>query len=102
MLPGCLTQIVGSFQAINSLQTNSCLPRITFFSFMRFALADIFFKVCYHIIYELILYLSSVVLIKSLGLTCRISAIWNRRSEEHTSELQSRQYLVCRLLLEKK
>src|SRR5258707_13618565 len=25
----------------------------------------------------------------------------NRRSEEHTSELQSRQYLVCRLLLEK-
>src|SRR3712207_7576012 len=30
-----------------------------------------------------------------------ISARW-QRSEEHTSELQSRQYLVCRLLLEKK
>src|SRR3712207_6968855 len=29
----------------------------------------------------------------------RVAAI---RSEEHTSELQSRQYLVCRLLLEKK
>src|SRR3712207_8426114 len=29
------------------------------------------------------------------------SGFWNR-SEEHTSELQSRQYLVCRLLLEKK
>src|SRR3712207_9510548 len=28
--------------------------------------------------------------------------ISNFRSEEHTSELQSRQYLVCRLLLEKK
>src|SRR3712207_6883340 len=28
--------------------------------------------------------------------------IYVRRSEEHTSELQSRQYLVCRLLLEKK
>ena len=28
--------------------------------------------------------------------------IHNGRSEEHTSELQSRQYLVCRLLLEKK
>src|SRR3712207_8042988 len=28
--------------------------------------------------------------------------IRRRRSEEHTSELQSRQYLVCRLLLEKK
>src|SRR3712207_8457822 len=27
---------------------------------------------------------------------------WMGRSEEHTSELQSRQYLVCRLLLEKK
>src|SRR3712207_8024374 len=27
---------------------------------------------------------------------------FEQRSEEHTSELQSRQYLVCRLLLEKK
>src|SRR5687768_17712189 len=27
---------------------------------------------------------------------------WNKRSEEHTSELQSRLHLVCRLLLEKK
>src|SRR5258707_6532265 len=33
-----------------------------------------------------------------------ISPAWRmrNRSEEHTSELQSRQYLVCRLLLEKK
>src|SRR3712207_8192401 len=35
-----------------------------------------------------------------------ISGHWfnyrENRSEEHTSELQSRQYLVCRLLLEKK
>src|SRR3712207_7523730 len=32
------------------------------------------------------------------------SGAWtlDARSEEHTSELQSRQYLVCRLLLEKK
>src|SRR5258707_6525331 len=29
-------------------------------------------------------------------------SVKGRRSEEHTSELQSRQYLVCRLLLEKK
>src|SRR3712207_7164169 len=28
--------------------------------------------------------------------------LYDARSEEHTSELQSRQYLVCRLLLEKK
>src|SRR3712207_7377087 len=31
-----------------------------------------------------------------------IQAKTDNRSEEHTSELQSRQYLVCRLLLEKK
>src|SRR2546429_1620348 len=31
--------------------------------------------------------------------TCRLD---HRRSEEHTSELQSRLHLVCRLLLEKK
>src|SRR2546429_440039 len=30
------------------------------------------------------------------------SSCWARRSEEHTSELQSRLHLVCRLLLEKK
>src|SRR3712207_7939022 len=34
--------------------------------------------------------------VRPAGRGCRL------RSEEHTSELQSRQYLVCRLLLEKK
>src|SRR5438445_10250360 len=34
--------------------------------------------------------------------TASRSTFATRRSEEHTSELQSRQYLVCRLLLEKK
>src|SRR3712207_9021090 len=37
---------------------------------------------------------SLIVLRRTAGSACR--------SEEHTSELQSRQYLVCRLLLEKK
>src|SRR3712207_8542176 len=32
----------------------------------------------------------------------RVLAAGKLRSEEHTSELRSRQYLVCRLLLEKK
>src|SRR3712207_8068653 len=32
----------------------------------------------------------------------RPDGVVDERSEEHTSELQSRQYLVCRLLLEKK
>src|SRR3712207_8473537 len=39
----------------------------------------------------------------STACTARASSTQRRsRSEEHTSELQSRQYLVCRLLLEKK
>src|SRR3712207_8657166 len=33
---------------------------------------------------------------------CHAEMSQTARSEEHTSELQSRQYLVCRLLLEKK
>src|SRR5947209_13474891 len=41
---------------------------------------------------------STSYLAASWGPTCKR----HPRSEEHTSELQSRQYLVCRLLLEKK
>src|SRR5438445_7407535 len=41
--------------------------------------------------------------VKLLGGTITgLTALERARSEEHTSELQSRQYLVCRLLLEKK
>src|SRR3712207_8239537 len=36
------------------------------------------------------------------SVTAPWGALQLSRSEEHTSELQSRQYLVCRLLLEKK
>src|SRR3712207_8467912 len=39
------------------------------------------------------------VQLQTLFVCCARSLV---RSEEHTSELQSRQYLVCRLLLEKK
>src|SRR3712207_7185446 len=47
------------------------------------------------------------LLIESVGVNLRASRLAGvnstvLRSEEHTSELQSRQYLVCRLLLEKK
>src|SRR3712207_7703485 len=38
--------------------------------------------------------------LESQGLASGVQVV--NRSEEHTSELQSRQYLVCRLLLEKK
>src|SRR3712207_7988459 len=36
------------------------------------------------------------------GIPAAVAEAGDERSEEHTSELQSRQYLVCRLLLEKK
>src|SRR3712207_8367583 len=47
---------------------------------------------------------SQLILLASFQLGGPPAPIWLRalRSEEHTSELQSRQYLVCRLLLEKK
>src|SRR3712207_7030795 len=41
--------------------------------------------------------------LQAAGIVCALREGAIRiRSEEHTSELQSRQYLVCRLLLEKK
>src|SRR3712207_8477465 len=45
---------------------------------------------------------SLVVLGACIGTDAHTVGIDAIRSEEHTSELQSRQYLVCRLLLEKK
>src|SRR3712207_7294235 len=44
--------------------------------------------------------LSGRQLLREIPADCRL--LRALRSEEHTSELQSRQYLVCRLLLEKK
>src|SRR3712207_7494263 len=41
-------------------------------------------------------------LYEDLGILTADPRVGADRSEEHTSELQSRQYLVCRLLLEKK
>src|ERR1035437_471947 len=41
-------------------------------------------------------------MIRPVASTRSMPAVRPSRSEEHTSELQSRQYLVCRLLLEKK
>src|SRR3712207_8935279 len=46
-------------------------------------------------------YLPGLELVAEVGGTVGGHALFTR-SEEHTSELQSRQYLVCRLLLEKK
>src|SRR3712207_8926517 len=46
--------------------------------------------------------LSTVVRVQQEVLQIGRAGVACLRSEEHTSELQSRQYLVCRLLLEKK
>src|SRR5437762_7175999 len=43
----------------------------------------------------------SIKSLRSLGSTSLGNCVLFRRSEEHTSELQSPMYLVCRLLLEK-
>src|SRR3712207_9170415 len=43
----------------------------------------------------LVIFVLAVLIVLAFG-------SFGARSEEHTSELQSRQYLVCRLLLEKK
>src|SRR3712207_8410409 len=47
-------------------------------------------------------YLDDADLILHAGDLMDPALLGELRSEEHTSELQSRQYLVCRLLLEKK
>src|SRR5438445_5913725 len=50
------------------------------------------------------LFRSALITRTSTGIDCvpPSRSMERSRSEEHTSELQSRQYLVCRLLLEKK
>src|ERR1035437_10591575 len=71
----------------------------------RFALAVLFGPaVCLSVILILFLAESNGLLIWSeikSGAVRRGLYLSPYRSEEHTSELQSRQYLVCRLLLEK-
>src|SRR5690625_4583388 len=55
------------------------------------------------IVFYLVLYvLASIVPKPSLQAPLRYMSLLGIRSEEHTSELQSRGHLVCRLLLEKK
>src|SRR3712207_5602582 len=48
------------------------------------------------------LYSDLKALAEERGFACVVDGANKDRSEEHTSELQSRQYLVCRLLLDKK
>src|SRR2546422_8549533 len=43
-----------------------------------------------------------IELVEPMGRSSSVGRFLEKRSEEHTSELQSRLHLVCRLLLEKK
>src|SRR2546425_8741384 len=68
-------------------------PRSTLFPYTTL-FRSVFFPILLH----------GADLIEAFGLrwTVPVRADWKVRSEEHTSELQSLAYLVCRLLLEKK
>src|SRR3712207_7496487 len=68
----------------------------------RFQGTEIFNDIFFHIIDEIMAakFLNSENIFID-GTHIKANANLKKRSEEHTSELQSRQYLVCRLLLEK-
>src|SRR3712207_6897178 len=81
-------------------------PRSTLFPYTTLFRSRQSWKLDAVLLWSLVKLSSSAVLQFTIG-----TASWSAlvrviagfgRSEEHTSELQSRQYLVCRLLLEKK
>src|SRR3712207_8262402 len=81
-------------------------PRSTLFPYTTlFRSITIILKLLYMIIiitFKPIACNSSCRSVLDRNVSCEKPSIGCARSEEHTSELQSRQYLVCRLLLEKK
>src|SRR3712207_6978912 len=87
-------------------------PRSTLFPYTTLFRSDTKYVLFGSAIYltiqiSLIFYLGSTMNVIGLALAVVLALIAQAtflfiRSEEHTSELQSRQYLVCRLLLEKK
>src|SRR5947209_15206970 len=86
-----------------------CLFSITFFFFFFFFLmirrpprSTLFpYTTLFRSIEIVSRFLNEAHLLLLLGIQGAVDSE-QKRSEEHTSELQSRQYLVCRLLLEKK
>src|SRR2546429_6232677 len=81
-------------------------PRSTLFPYTTlfrslYPWAYIFRSLRWYGFVEMMIYIA-VLLVGYLYLWKKGALDWNKRSEEHTSELQSRLHLVCRLLLEKK
>src|SRR3712207_7453941 len=80
-------------------------PRSTLFPYTTLFRSVVFFALfgCLFLLTQLLQFVLGYEPLKA-GLAALPFAlvIGATRSEEHTSELQSRQYLVCRLLLEKK
>src|SRR3712207_8493044 len=72
-------------------------PRSTLFPYTTLFRSELAFHFCASTSLS-----TSSLLGSSSGSSVRFWTFTVCRSEEHTSELQSRQYLVCRLLLEKK
>src|SRR3712207_8808118 len=66
------------------------------------SLGNTFFYALLAVPLEMVLALALASLLASVNRGAGFFRTVFYRSEEHTSELQSRQYLVCRLLLEKK
>src|SRR5258707_11129744 len=69
-------------------------PRSTLFPYTTLFRSVIFYYVGY--------FSQNIVAAMAEAVRLQLEVAGVPRSEEHTSELQSRQYLVCRLLLEKK
>src|SRR5437762_5377007 len=82
--------------APSSIYTLSLHDALPIFSSSYYVNLDNFFGMIYIFAFQFI----SIVFAFGRGIFSRATV--RRRSEEHTSELQSPMYLVCRLLLEKK
>src|SRR3712207_7221771 len=79
------------FRSVRIAAALGTLATVTLYLIAQMVGAGGLIKLMFGFSYEMAIILVGVVMIGYV-----------LRSEEHTSELQSRQYLVCRLLLEKK
>src|SRR3712207_7272029 len=83
-------------------------PRSTLFPYTTLFRSPIATLIVQRLALTLELSFIAIILTLLIAIPLGVAAATNQnrtpdhRSEEHTSELQSRQYLVCRLLLEKK